>query len=107
VGKSNCGACPDLRTIQVVHSSSRCLVIQLKVAGQSWTIISAHAPSVGPAHTSEEVQSWKGFSGDFKRWSQGSYVVVGIDANAPLGAHTSTAVDDHGAEDSTMTGDLF
>lgn len=108
VGKSNCGACPDLRTIQVVHSSSRCLVIQLKVAGQSWTIISAHAPSVGPAHTSEEVQSWwKGFSGDFKRWSQGSYVVVGIDANAPLGARTSTAVDDHGAEDSTMTGDLF
>ena len=108
VGQSDGRASPDTRTIQVVHSSSRCLVLQLKVAGQSWTVISAHAPSVGTAHTSEDVQSWwKDFSCKFKKWSQGSFVVVGIDANAALGTHTSDAVGDHGAEAGNFTGDLF
>lgn len=48
----------DTSKALVVHSDPRLLFLQIPQGNVHWLVVAAHAPSIGPTHTTEQVQQW-------------------------------------------------
>ena len=87
---------PDIRKLQVLISEPRCIVVRADIGDHAWTIASIHAPCVGAKHSLEDVESWwANLTAKLTDKIQGTFFILGLDANAGLGSQTSTGVGGH------------
>eukprot|EP00435_Cladocopium_sp_Y103_P056468 s2453_g19.t1 len=108
------GKCPNGRIVRlsdlqvtIVHNDPRILV--MKMTGPCRiVVVSAHAPCLASYRGVEEIaQWWDKLASIVQPLMANDWVILGIDANAPLGHQISEGVGDFEAEDTSDVGDLF